>query len=63
MAEFINTGKYEFIDISSEKFREYRFPNNEIVRIENCKKLAVSSSGHRVWDGKKKYEKVERQRT
>ena len=53
--EFINESKYQFEDISSEIYREYRFPNNEIVRIDYPKKLSVSGSGHRVWDGVKSH--------
>jgi len=55
MTEFINESKYEFDDISSETYREYVFPGNERIRIENPKKLAVSGSGHRVWDGRKSH--------
>ena len=53
--EFQNASSYEFIDVSSEVYRKYRFPNNEFVRIENPQRLAVSSTGHRVWDGEKSH--------
>lgn len=38
-------------DISSELYREYRFNNENTVRIENPLKLKVSGGGHRVLDG------------
>ncbi len=41
----------DFKDISSEAWREYRFPKGETVRIESPIKLHVSASGgHRVAD-------------
>lgn len=52
---FINKGSYEFIDISHEVFRRYIFPKNESVRIDNPEKLAISKSGHRIWDGKRSH--------
>ena len=36
-------------DISTEEFREYRFPDEQTVRIEKPLKLKVSrSGGHRI---------------
>lgn len=47
----INTTDYEFDDISSEAYREYVFPNDQIVRITAPARLNVSASGgHRVFD-------------
>ena len=51
MKKFINNSEYGFTDISSEQYREYRFPGKEFVKIENPQMLAVSKTGHRVWDG------------
>ena len=48
---FENATKLDFADISSEKWREYRFPGGDIVRIEAPQKLNVSDSGgHRIYD-------------
>jgi len=44
-----NEGSYEFIDISSEKWRIYHFPSGETVKIRGDW-LSVSKSGHRVLD-------------
>lgn len=55
MPKFMNKGSYDFIDISSEQYREYRFPNGEYIKIKTPQKLAVSGSGHRVWDGTKSH--------
>lgn len=48
--DFINKGENTFIDIDSELWREYVFPGEECVVIENPLKLCVKSNGHRVWD-------------
>ncbi len=50
--KFKNKSSYEFLDISSEKYREYVFLGKGTIRIEKPLKLAVSKSGHRVWDSK-----------
>lgn len=55
MGKLKNTGQYEFIDISSEVYREYTFAKGEKIRIEGATDLAVSASGHRLFDGKKSY--------
>jgi hypothetical protein len=55
MKKFLNESDYEFIDISSEGYREYRFPNGEYVKIDNPQKLSISQHGHRVWDGQKSH--------
>lgn len=50
-AVFINQSDLEFVDISSEKWREYRFAGGDVIRIEQPLKLNVSDSrGHRVYD-------------
>ena len=50
--ELQNAATIEFADISSEAWREYRFPGGDLVRIEQPLKLHVSESGgHRVFDG------------
>jgi len=49
--EFNNQSDLDFVDISSEHWREYRFHNGEKVRIEAPLKLNVSDSGgHRIFD-------------
>ncbi len=48
--ELINKGRHEFIDVSSEMYRTYVFPNGEEFDIEEPQWLAVSDSGHRVLD-------------
>ncbi len=50
MKNFKNKSPYEFLDISSEKFREYVFLGKGTIRIDNPLKIAVSKSGHRVFD-------------
>jgi hypothetical protein len=50
-----NKSKYDFVDISTEEYREYTFVKYFIfkvkVRLKNPLDLAVSSSGHRVLTG------------
>lgn len=50
--DFRNETDLEFIDISSEKYREYTFPNGTKVRIEQPLFLHVKedSGSHRIWD-------------
>jgi hypothetical protein len=49
--QFVNESDLEFADISSEFWREYRFPGGEVVRIDEPLKLNVSESGgHRIFD-------------
>lgn len=55
MSNLVNKGSYDFIDISGEIYREYLFPNGEVVRVEGVTDLAVSKTGHRLYDGKKSY--------
>jgi hypothetical protein len=52
MVNFKNESGLEFVDISTETFREYTFPNIT-VRIDEPLKLNVSKSGgHRIFDAK-----------
>jgi hypothetical protein len=53
--EFINNGKYNFIDISSELWREYHFYDAENENwysriITGVIKLSAEGSGHRLFD-------------
>lgn len=49
--QFENATALEFEDISSERYREYRFLGGDVVRIEAPLKLNVSDSGgHRIFD-------------
>jgi hypothetical protein len=53
--EFINKGSYQFIDISSEEWREYHYydADNNLwysQRITGVIKLSVGGSGHRLFD-------------
>lgn len=49
--EFRNSSTLEFSDISSEAWREYRFADGQVVRIDEPLKLNVSESkGHRIFD-------------
>lgn len=47
---FENESDREFIDISSEEWREYLFENGATVRIEHPLKLNVTDEGHRIFD-------------
>ena len=47
--ELRNETDSEFVDISSEKSRTYRFPGNELVHIPDPQYLHVSrAGGHRI---------------
>ena len=49
--EFNNATDLEFVDISSEQWREYQFLGGETIRIDAPLKLNVSESGgHRIFD-------------
>lgn len=51
MMQFDNQSQLEFVDISSEEHRTYRFNNNQVVHIQNPLRLNVSASGgHRIFD-------------
>jgi hypothetical protein len=53
MSEFKNESGLKFVDISSEKYREYVFSIDKSVVIAEPLMLNVSSSGgHRVFDAK-----------
>ncbi|RWF58943.1 MAG: hypothetical protein EOS50_01570 [Mesorhizobium sp.] len=48
---FINQSDLSFTDISSEKWREYKFAGGDTVRIVRPLRLHVSDSrGHRIFD-------------
>lgn len=47
---FINESSNKFVDISSEAYRTYVFPDNQLVRIEEPLQLSVSAGGHRLFD-------------
>lgn len=45
---FKNNSKHNFVDIPTEKYRVYVFPNIS-VRLDRPLKLSVSENGHRVF--------------
>ena len=45
-----NQSGLEFVDISSEEWREYEFASGAKVRIDEPLQLHVSDHGHRVLD-------------
>jgi hypothetical protein len=48
---FLNESELDFADISSERWREYRFLGGDVIHIERPLKLNVSESrGHRIYD-------------
>ncbi|MBB5693532.1 hypothetical protein FHS87_001565 [Roseomonas pecuniae] len=50
-SSFKNDTDLEFTDISTERWREYRFAGGDVIRIEQPLKLNVSAShGHRIFD-------------
>ena len=51
LPQFINVSNFRFIDISSELFREYIYPNGAKLRIEYPMRLSVAkNNAHRVFD-------------
>lgn len=46
---FNNESGLDFIDISSEEYREYNFGSDGFVKIRNPMKLHVSENGHRIF--------------
>lgn len=48
--ELRNESGLDFADISSERWREYTFSENQSIRIEKPLKLYVSDNGHRILD-------------
>lgn len=46
----VNATSLEFIDISSESFRVYEFPGQNLIRIDEPTHLNTSKNGHRVFD-------------
>jgi len=50
-AQMVDACGREWLDISSEKYRVYRFPDQEIVEVHEPLRLLISDSGgHRVFD-------------
>lgn len=48
---FLNESGLKFKDISSEKYRLYRFSGGDVIRIDEPLRLNVSKSGgHRIYD-------------
>ena len=48
---FLNLSRFRFIDISSELFREYIYPNGSKLTINNPLKLSVAkNNAHRLFD-------------
>lgn len=51
LPQFINASRFRFIDITSELFREYIYPNGSKIRIEFPMKLNVAqNNSHRLFD-------------
>lgn len=48
--DFRNESGLEFIDISSEEWREYTFPGGQIILVTKPLRLHVSEHGHRLFD-------------
>lgn len=50
--EFRNETDLDFIDISSERYREYTFPHGQTIRIDRPLLLCVKedNGSHRIWD-------------
>jgi hypothetical protein len=48
--DLINKSQYEFTDISSEEYRTYNFVGGGSETIKSPTHLAVSATGHRVFD-------------
>jgi len=49
-ARFENATELAFEDISSERYREYRFGGGDVVRIEEPLINVSASGGHRIFD-------------
>ena len=51
LPQFINASRFRFVDISSELFREYIYPNGSKLRIEFPLRLSVAkNNAHRLFD-------------
>jgi len=48
--EFKNETELEFTDVSTEKWRKYKFSDGSKVKIKNPLKIHVSDNGHRIFD-------------
>jgi hypothetical protein len=57
MVKLINKTGLEFVDISSERYREYIFLGKGIIKIDNPAMIAITKTGHRILDtsGKSHY--------
>ena len=49
MTEFKNESKLIFNDISTEEFREYKYPDGTVERFDSPLQLNVSPNGHRLF--------------
>ena len=49
MEKFKNESAYKFTDISSERFREYKYPDGTTEVFDSPLQLAVSPNGHRLY--------------
>jgi hypothetical protein len=48
--QFENHSGLDFVDISSEEWREYTFESGAAFRVEHPLRLHVSDNGHRLYD-------------
>ena len=44
------TDKLEWVDISEEKYREYLYPDGEVIRIDAPVAISFSERGHRIYN-------------
>jgi len=58
--DFQNETDLEFVDISSEEYREYTFPEGAVIRIEEPLLLHVKedSGSHRIFDAQGRSHRV-----
>lgn len=47
--EFINESGLDFIDISSEQWRQYDFGGGNVVTIDAPARINLGKNGHRIW--------------
>lgn len=47
---FENRSGLDFVDISSEEWREYTFEGGTTLRVDQPLRLHVSENGHRIFD-------------
>jgi len=49
--QFVNASRFRFVDITSELFREYVYPNGAKIRIDYPMRLSVAqNNAHRLFD-------------